>query len=131
MKIAELQQSKYLKKTDFEEPQIVTIKDIAVENVSVPGQPKKERAVVFFREKEKGMVFNSTNLKRAAQCLGSEETDDWMGKRVVVFFDENVEFGGDLVGGLRVRGVPRAKPQPTQPAAIKGMDDDIPWEDDK
>ena len=127
MKTSELTPSKYLKKDDFPEPALLTIKGVEKENVALPNQPKKERGVVYFEEKEKGMVFNTTNLKRAEKALGSDDTDDWIGKKIVVFFDENVEFGGEMVGGLRVR----AQRTTTKPAAApskKGHFDDI--EDD-
>lgn len=134
MKIGELTPSKYLKKDDFPEPALLTIKNITRENVALPNQPKKERACVWFNEREKGMVFNTTNLNRAAKAFGSDETDDWIGKRLVVYFDENVEFGGDMVGGLRVRAPKKtaqepATPPKTAPKQDGGleMDDDVPW----
>jgi hypothetical protein len=133
MRIGELQQSKYLKKDDFPQAKICTIKDVTVENVAQPGQAKKDRGVMYFREVDKGLVMNSTNLKRAAHFLGSEETDDWIGKKIVVYNDPNIEFGGDIVGGLRLKGAPKPGQQPQQkrPAAeaMEGLDDDLPWED--
>lgn len=123
MKTSELTASKYLKKDDFPEPRILTVKDVTKENVSLPTQPKKERGVMFFRELEKGMVLNTTNLKRAEKALGSDDTDDWVGKKICVYFDENVEFGGELVGGLRVRPANRPAPKPQ-------AETDIPWPED-
>ena len=142
MNINSLSKSKYLKTTDVPEPVLVTIKDIDVVNVARENERKDERPVVFFRELEKGMVFNQTNLKRAAKAFGSEETDDWIGKKIVVYTDEDVEFGGEIVGGLRVRA-PRVQSAPAKPVTkqepdpryreetpmqgIRGMDSDIPF----
>ncbi len=130
MKIGELTPSKYLKKDDFPAPALLTIKEVKKENVALPNQPKKERGVVYFEEREKGMVFNTTNLKRTEKALGSDDTDKWIGKKIVVFYDENVEFGGEMVGGLRVRA---QKPAAKSPESAGGsgrfgdMDDDIPF----
>ena len=133
MKINKLTASKFLKQGDVEEPMLVTVKSVGLENVSVPGEPAKNRGVIHFHELDKGMVLNKTNLLRAAKAFGSEETDDWIGHKIVIYTDENVEFGGEIVGGLRLRA-PRttAEPQPAAPAKPKGpsvmdMDDDIPF----
>ena len=40
------------------------------------------------------------NLKA---LFGSDNTDDWVGKEIVLFTDDNVTFGGELVGGLRFK----------------------------
>ena len=103
MKTSELTSSKYLKKEDFPKPALVTIRDVTKENVALPNQPKKERGVIHFEEYDKGMVLNSTNLKRTEKAMGSDDTDNWAGKKIVVYVDEEVEFGGEIVGGLRLR----------------------------
>lgn len=122
MRIGELTNSKFLKKDDFPEAKLLTVRDVQKENVAPPNQPKKERGVMYFNEVEKGMVLNSTNLKRAALALNSEDTDDWLGKKIVVYFDENVEFGGDIVGGLRLRAF-KAKPKNLPPPDEDFVDD--------
>ena len=139
MKITDLKNSKYLTKTDFEAPQLVTIKGVATRNLAQEGQAPKNRAVMFFLEKEKGMVCNTTNLKRCAHYFGSDETDDWTGKKIVVYFDDEVEFGGEMVGGLRIRAPKQAKRvEPEEEAApapkrgmagIQAMDSDVPFAD--
>lgn len=133
MKIGELTSSKFLKGADFEEPALCTIKDVSKENVAKPNEPKKERGVMYFEEYEKGLVLNATNLKRAAAALGSDDTDDWLGKKIVVYCDENVEFGGDIVGGIRLRGQRKKAEEPTETTKLDrksnfdDMDDDIPF----
>jgi hypothetical protein len=109
MKTSELSTSKYLKQTDIDKPQIVTITHVTKENVALPGQPKKDRGVIFFREHEKGMVLNTTNLRRLEQLYGGD-TDLWVDSRVVLYVDTEVTYGGEQVGGLRVRKIPAPKP---------------------
>jgi hypothetical protein len=124
VKIGELTQSKFLKGSDFPKPALCTIGNVVKENVAKPNEEKKERGVMYFAEFEKGLVLNATNLKRTAAALGSEDTDDWIGKKIVVYYDENVEFGGDLVGGIRLRAVRKAAAAPPPDEFV----DDVPWE---
>lgn len=112
MNINDLKQSKYLKGSDFPEPRNLTIKSVETVNVAKDGDPKEIKPIVTFKEMEKGMVFNQTNLKRCAKALDSDETDDWIGKKICVYWDEDIEFGGEIVGGLRVRRAQAAAPKP-------------------
>jgi hypothetical protein len=57
----------------------------------------------LFDELEKAMVLNKTNINRIARALNSNETDDWVAKKIVVYNDPDVEFGGEIVGGIRCR----------------------------
>jgi len=138
MNINDLSQSKYLKTKDVPAPRLLTIKRIEVHNVAKDTEPKQERPIMFFEEMDKPMVVNSTNLKRCAKAMASEETDDWVGRKIVLYTDEDVEFGGEIVGGLRLRRVqgqaaaaaqaPIRTPvaNPTGNGAAD-MDDDIPF----
>ena len=56
----------------------------------------------------KPMVCNKTNFKTIAGILGAE-SDDWAGGEIVLT-SAMVEFGGDIVPGLRVRA-PRERIQ--------------------
>ncbi len=117
MKISELIVSKYLKKEDFKEPTALTVLYVTKEDVARPGATPEKKAVMFFRGEAKGMVLNPTNLKRAARIFGSDEVDDWIGKKIVVFHDKDVEYAGDIIGGLRLRApdsnsIPRESENP-------------------
>ena len=94
--------STYLKQHDVTPPKIVTISRLETANLARDDQPKKIRWIMFFEELERGLVLNKTNLKRCAKACGSEESDDWLGKKIKLFFDEEVEFGGEQVGGIRI-----------------------------
>src|SRR5689334_5358853 len=103
MRISDLIASKYLTKQDFPTPTTLTIDKVVLENVARPGEQPCQKGVMRFREKPKGLPLNSTNLRRAERMFGTDETDRWAGQRVIVFHDENVEFQGKLIGGLRLR----------------------------
>lgn len=122
--IGEFTQSKYLKQQDIPEPVLWTIRAIAKENVAMQNQPRKDRCIVYFQESQKGMVLNKTNLNRTAKALGSEDTDDWIGKQLVLYNDPDVEMGGEIVGGLRVRA---AKKKAAPSKTIADMESDVPF----
>ena len=110
-KISEMLPSSYLKQSDFNEAGfIVTISYIEQKNVAPNDEPAENKWVIYFNEFEKGMVLNSTNIQALAKATGSDDTDDWKGKEVIVYVDPTVGYGGKVTGGLRVKkyAVPEA-----------------------
>lgn len=114
MNIAELKESKFLKKEDAGRGILVTIEKVTQENVAKEGAPQEMKWCVWFSECEKPMVLNSTNGQIIASITGSDDTDNWAGHKVVLYHDPNITFGGKLVGGIRVRA---PRPQPAQAPA--------------
>ena len=103
-KISDMLPSSYLKQTDFDETgYIVTVKSIEQKNVAREDEPPENKWIVYFNEYEKAMVLNTTNINGLAKACGSEDTDDWPGKAVIVYVDPTVGYGGKITGGLRVR----------------------------
>lgn len=76
----------------------VTIERVAFADV---GEEKVNKGVLFFREFDRGMVLNRTNLKRIIAQHGNE-TDEWVGKSVVLYPSET-DFAGRTVPCIRVR----------------------------
>lgn len=123
-KIGEMIESKYLKQSDIEDEREFTIKKIGKGNVAREDEPEDMKWMVAFEETKKPMVLNSTNIQLMAKACGSEDTEDWIGKKVTIYVDHNVSFGGKLVGGLRVKVQPPKK----KPAGkFDDMEDDIPF----
>ena len=114
MHISGLKESKFLTRADVGKGILVTIKEIFQENVAKTGAPEEMKWCISFNEQEKPMVLNSTNGQIIAQITKSEETDNWIGHKVVLFDDPSVSFGGKLVGGIRVRA---ARNQPVSEPA--------------
>tara|TARA_R100001086_G_scaffold211513_1_gene127492 strand:+ start:61 stop:438 length:378 start_codon:yes stop_codon:yes gene_type:complete len=55
----------------------------------------------------KPLIMNATNIRRCLAAFGGDsETDNWHGRQIVVYDDDSVEFGGKVVGGVRLRAVP-------------------------
>src|SRR5574343_1370313 len=100
--------SKFLKKEDVEGPKLVTIAGFQRVNVAQEGEEPEQKWTVSFDELEKPMVLNSTNRAILERTFGPD-TDDAIGKSIVIYVDDNISFGGKLVGGLRLRA-PKTKP---------------------
>lgn len=113
MNISELRDSKFLKRADVGDGTTVTITGVEQVNVAKEGAPEEMKWAMHVAEFDKAMVLNSTNGQLIAHALKSDDSDDWTGKQVVLYDDPSVSFGGKLVGGIRVRAVPKtggAKP---------------------
>ena len=113
-KINEMIDRKYMKKgdlDDFDGEAIVTVVGVKRANIARDDQPEELKWLIKFKEFEKPMVLNSTNIQLTARACDSEDTDDWKGKQIIVYVDENVSFGGKLVGGLRIKTLKRKRVQ--------------------
>jgi hypothetical protein len=101
----------YYKKSDLEGSEDQLLLTIAgVEKVEFrdqkTGETETRLQLTFEGEDTKKLTLNVTNLKILVKHFGSKSSG-WIGRRIVLYLDENVTFGSSLVGGLRVR-VPRA-----------------------
>lgn len=134
MRAGDMIESKYLKQADLKgEEVIVTVQKLGQGNVAMDDKPEEIKWMVKFAEFQKAMVLNSTNIRTLERLLG-EETDDWIGKEVVLYVDENVSFGGELVGGLRLKSAkpataPKRFNNPAAKTALekKALEEDIPF----
>lgn len=126
MNINDMKESRYVRKDDVGDGVIVTITGLTEENLAMENQPPEMKWVVHFKENIKPLVMNSTNAQLCAKALGSPETDDWIGKQIILFNDPNVSFGGKLTGGVRIRKNQQQAPVPVAPAA-NTLNDDIPF----
>jgi hypothetical protein len=89
----------YLKKEDVLQPTVVEIIDIYVDEMPDEDGTK---LVAKFAEFSRPMVLNKTNIKRLCKMFGTVDTSQWRGS-ITLYVDQNIEFGGRIVGGLRVR----------------------------
>ena len=108
MKLTDIlaENSKYLKKADVDDSAVVTIQALKKVNVARDDEPPEYKWTMKFAEFDKPLVMNVTNLKRAGKALG-EDTADWLNKRIEIYVDPDIEFGGEITGGLRLRGLKR------------------------
>jgi F0F1-type ATP synthase alpha subunit len=128
MKVKDMIESKYLRKEDYEEDTVHTIKGVKLEDLG-KDERKEERWILYFREASKGMVLNVTTI-RVLEAAYGDDTDLWLGKKITIYVDPNVSFQGRVVGGLRLRPMKpekTARPGADQSAVTPDMDDDIPF----
>lgn len=135
MKVHEMIPSRFLKKEDCPAPLLLTIAKITNEQVDKDSDEWKY--AMWFQEQEKPLLLNSTNIQLCAAILNSDESDDWVGRKVVLYNDPTIMFAGRVTGGLRIRA-PKNQPKPApaktapKPAPVEeegmaGMDDDPPF----
>lgn len=99
-KITELLPSggRFMTKDDVPDPRKFTIR--AFDWVELDDDELKP--MVIFKELDKPMVLNRTNLELLAQCVG-DDTDAAIGKVITVWHDPTVMMSGKRVGGLRIK----------------------------
>lgn len=130
-KVGEMIESKYLKQTDIQDELLVTVAKVGKANVARDNDEPEYKWLIRFTELPKPMVLNSTNIKRLAKACG-DDTDEWIGKQVILYVDPDVEFAGNVVGGLRIRAHRPAPATRSVPPAKTGgkfddMNDDVPF----
>lgn len=130
----QMNESQYLKKDDFPQPALLTIKSYRRDNVARDNEPPEYKWVVFFHETDKGLVLNTTNLQLLQLATGSTGTEDSVNKKIVLYNDPTISFAGKLTGGIRIRAprnqaAPVPAPQPAQPElpAESPEDDNVPF----
>lgn len=109
--LSDLRQSKFLTKQDVTPPVLVTISGYDQLNVALEGAEPEMKWVLHFTELEKPLCLNSTNGSIIAAITSSEDFDNWIGKKVVLYNDPSIAFRGKVTGGIRVRA-PRNQPAP-------------------
>jgi len=133
-RVGDMVQSKYLKQSDIPDPVIVTVQGVKQVNMAKDDEAPEYKWAIKFREFEKPMVLNSTNIHVAAKVFGSDDTDNWRAKEIILYTDPNVSFAGQVVGGLRFRGQEKAPVKAAARQATKGnfndMPNDVPWDDE-
>lgn len=131
MKIGQMFSGNYLKAADLDdELLVVTIEN--VEAVSLRDNSGSEviKPVLHFNGMESGLVLNKTNANMVCKALGSDDTDDWVGRKITLYVAE-VEFRGDVVPAIRVKSKPPGgtkKKREKPPSEATDVDlDDIPF----
>lgn len=126
MKRNEALPGQYLGKEDFPQPVLCTVRTVILD--SVKGEHGTEdKPVLFVKDASdrqldisKGVILNHTNWSALEDITGSDDSDQWVGKTIVVYHDPSVMFGAKRVGGVRIRAPKNqdaAQPQAPAPPA--------------
>src|SRR5580700_9421758 len=92
--------SKWLQASDIEDDTEVTISNVITEEMP---DGEVEKSVVYFRELDKGLILNISNWNAIEELTGQEDSDDWEGHKITLFFNPDVEYKGKKTGGIRIR----------------------------
>lgn len=90
-----------------EQEQTLTIKSIDREEIVSNNGRKEIVPVCRFVEDVPPMALNKTNMRTMESMTGSDKIEDWYGKKVIVYIQNNIKFGKDLVSGLRIKPIPK------------------------
>ncbi len=118
MRRSEAFPSKYLGKDNLKSPLTVTINNVTQETIESDNEQQLKAVIHFQEDGVKPFICNVGNWMTIEDAYG-EESDDWTGKRIELFVDPTVQFGGKRIGGVRVRipsnGQAAAQPARTAP----------------
>lgn len=110
MKIGEAFPSKYIKAADLQgRPVKAVIDSVEITNIG----DDEDKLVIYFRGKKKGLVCNVTNARMIEEIMGSDETDEWAGREILLY-PTKVDYAGRRVDAIRV-DYPDAQRSPQQP----------------
>jgi hypothetical protein len=102
---------------------LLQIESIAEEDVG-----DERKLVARFRGKTKGLVLNDTNLEALEAAFGPD-SDDAIDGQIVAYVDPDVRYGGQRVGGVRIKLPKKAnakeKAAPKESTA-EYLNDDLP-----
>ncbi len=132
-KVSEMRESKFLKQSDIGAGSLLTVRGCNQHNVAKEGAEPEQKWCLEFEESEKPLVLNGTNAQLCEKIFGSDDTDHWIGKRIVLYVDPTIVYQGKLTGGIRVRA-PKQQNQaqakakaPLPPADQDMTDEDVPF----
>jgi hypothetical protein len=86
---------------------------VTIDSVEIKEFDDGKKLLIHFRGKDKALVCNKTNAAIIEEVLGSDDTDEWEGKRITLCV-KKVEFSGKLVPAIRVSLEPPASAQATE-----------------
>jgi len=103
----------------------VTIAGVEVKNFKEKDGTEKQKLLVHFVGAKKALVCNVTNARRIAHLHGADYSE-WGGKQIKLKV-EMVDFGGQVMDGIRVYPPGVDKIETGRQPVKAEMNDDIPF----
>ena len=102
--------SKYLTKDDVGQGLLLQISHLTMDDVESDG--KDERCTILnFHGDTKPLILNQTNKELLKNATGELTAGGIKNKKIVLFNDATIMFGGKMVGGIRIRKPKELAPQ--------------------
>ena len=101
-----------------------TVKIVRVEAGEIIGAGAKtsKRPMIYIEGKAKPIAGNASICK-AIQGMYGSTVEDWVGKLITIYGDPDVMFGGEKVGGLRVRPIIPKEPGKARTPVMETTDE--------
>jgi len=92
----------YLTAEMLKTPIVATVREVSVQTIGV-GADKKDKVLIDWTDTYLPQLpLNKVNLEACCAAWG-DEMNDWIGKKVKLFVDQNVTFQGRKVPGIRMQ----------------------------
>jgi hypothetical protein len=127
MKFSQMVESKFLKKEDVDGDMTVTIQKFGQMNVAPEDKPEEKKWAVKFKEFNKPMILNSTNIQMMQLATGCDDANEAVGKQVCLYVDHSIMYAGKIMGGLRIKPVSRTQPSVGATGGFDDLTDDVPF----
>jgi len=129
-RIVDMVESKYIKKEEVGAGVLATIKGITQHDVSLANESPKLKYCLEFEENtpplDKPLVLNLTKMSVLEEMTGSDDSDDWIGKKIVIYHNPEIMFGPKKTGGTAIRAPKnQSQPEPVDRQAVEV--DDLPF----
>jgi hypothetical protein len=134
LSLSAMSKARYVRQVDVTDEPILTIKNFALEKMQSNGR-EEDRWVLYFKETPRGLVLNQAHLRALRESFGLNDSD-CVGKRVQLYVDASVTFGGRVTGGTRLRAFKpaskkasasqSASPPPAPAPSDLPFDDELP-----
>ena len=82
---------------------------IEVENAVISSSDNGVRVSVYYAGCNNRPYKPSKGMVRLISAAWGEETDDWIGKQMLLYGDPTVRWAGEEVGGIRIKGFSHIK----------------------
>ena len=74
----------------FDREFVVKIKDLRKEKIHNPNGCSEENMVMYFEEDVKPLILDTTNMKNIEKALKTPYMDEWIGRKLQLYFDPAV-----------------------------------------
>jgi len=126
--VRQFNKSNYLKKEDCDPDILLTIQRSEAKNMAWQGEPEDMKWVLYFKEAMKGFVVsNLINQDSLIEIMGTDDLNKWVGKKIVLYVNPDIEHKGKRVGGIRVRAPKNQVPPNEQPPATQPSGPNSDW----